>query len=66
MEIQCKGMRVKTWVNGNPVTDFDASGILDDEPHKQRGSGTVGCIAFQLHSHDELKIKFKNIFIREL
>lgn len=66
MEIYCQGMQVKTWVNGNPATHFDASGILDDELHKLRGSGKMGCIAFQLHSHDELKIKFKNIFIREL
>jgi len=66
MEILCQGMQVKTWVNGNPVTDFDASGILDDKLHRLRGSGTMGCIAFQLHSHDELKIKFKDILIREL
>jgi len=66
MEILCQGMQVKTWVNGNPVTDFDASGILDDKLHRLRGSGTMGCIAFQLHSHDELKIRFKDILIREL
>jgi hypothetical protein len=66
MEIICRGMRVKTLVNGNPVCDFDATGILDDELHKIRGSGISGCIAFQLHSNDELKIKFKSILIKEL
>jgi len=66
MEIICKGMRVETWVNGNVATDFDATGILDDELHTLRGSGHSGCIAFQLHSNDELMIRFKNILIREL
>jgi hypothetical protein len=66
MEIVCRGTKVETWVNENPVTDFDGAGILDDELHELRGSGTSGCIAFQLHSNDELKIRFKNISIREL
>jgi len=65
MEIICKGMKVETWVNGNVVTAFDATGILDDELHKARGSGLSGCIAFQLHSNDELKIRFKNLLIKE-
>jgi len=66
MEIICEGMKVNTWVNGNPVTDFEGAGILDDEQHKLRGSGSSGCIAFQLHSNDELKIRFKDILIKEL
>ena len=66
MEIVCRGMRVETWVNGNLVTDFDATGILDDELHKLRGSGDTGCLAFQLHSNDELMIRFRNLLIREL
>lgn len=66
MEIVCKGMKVETWVNGNHVTDFEGAGILDDEPHLIRGSGSSGCIAFQLHSNDELKIRFKDILIKEL
>ena len=66
MEIVCRGTKVETWVNGNLVTNFDGSGILDDELHKLRGSGISGFIAFQLHSNDELKIRFKGISIREL
>lgn len=66
LEIICKGMRVETWVNTNLVTDFDATGILDDELHRTRDSGISGCIAFQLHSNDELKIRFKDIVIKEL
>jgi len=66
MEIVCQGMSVKTWVNRNLVTDFDATGLLDDELHKLRGSGDSGCIAFQLHSNDELMIRFRDLLIREL
>ena len=66
MEIICRGMQVETRVNGHPVSDFDATGILDDTLHEIRQSGITGCIAFQLHSHDELKIRFKDIFIKEL
>ena len=66
MEILCEGMSVKTWVNGNLVTDFDADGILNDELHEIRNSGISGCFAFQLHSSDELKIRFKDIEAREL
>jgi hypothetical protein len=66
MEIICKGMEVETWVNGNLSADFDANGILDDELHNIRGSGVSGCFAFQLHSNDELKIRFKDIYIQEL
>jgi hypothetical protein len=65
MEIICVGMKVETRVNGNRVSDFDAAGILDDDVHGQRGSGVSGCIAFQLHSNDELKIRFKDILIQE-
>ena len=65
MEISCHGTRVETRVNGNKVTEFDGEGILNDDVHKFRGSGTTGCIAFQLHMGDELKIRFKDIYIKE-
>jgi hypothetical protein len=66
MEIICKGMEVKTNVNGNQVTDFNAEGILDDATHSLRKVGTAGSIALQLHRGDELKIRFRNILIKEL
>lgn len=66
MEIICRGMRIQTWVNGNPVSDFDASGVLDDDIHRAWQSGESGCIAFQLHMDDELLIKFRDIYIKEL
>ena len=65
MEIICKGMVVETLVNGNPVTVFNGEGILNDEVHRLQGSGERGCIAFQLHMNDELKIRFTDIYIKE-
>ena len=66
MEIICEGMHVVTIVNGNKVTDFDAEGILNDELHKVRNSGEKGFFALQLHTHDELKIRYKDIYVKEL
>lgn len=65
MELVCRGMDIKTLVNGNLVSDFNGDGLLNDEIHRLRGSGERGCIAFQLHMHDELKISFKDIYIKE-
>ena len=66
MEIICKGMRIQTRVNGNLVSDYDASGVSDDSIHRSWQSGERGCIAFQLHMNDELLIKFRDIYIKEL
>ncbi len=66
MEIICEGMHVSTLVNGNLVSDFNGEGILNDDLHKIRQSGEEGCMAFQLHSNDELRIRFKDINIKEL
>jgi len=62
----CKGMQIKTIVNGIVRTDWDASGILDSELHRQHNVGTKGHIALQLHTGDELRIKYKDIEIREI
>jgi hypothetical protein len=66
MEIICRGMRVNTIVNGNPVTDFNGEGILNNEIHILKRVGIEGFIALQLHRGDELKIRFRNIVIKEL
>jgi hypothetical protein len=65
MEIICRGMMVETRVNGNIVAEFNGEGILNDDVHQLRKSGKIGCIAFQLHMNDELKIRFKDIYIKE-
>ena len=60
----CKGMHIKTIVNGIVRTDWDAAGILDNEHHKKHHVGESGHFAFQLHDGDKLKIKYKDIRIK--
>jgi hypothetical protein len=66
LEIICDGMHVRTIVNENQVTDFDAEGILNDELHRIRNVGETGHIALQLHARDEIIIRFRDIVIKEL
>ena len=62
----CKGMKIKTIVNGIVRTDWDASGVLDNETHRKHNVGRKGHFALQLHSGDELLIRYKDIEIREI
>lgn len=62
----CKGMQIKTMVNGIVRTDWDATGILDNEAHQKNNVGQKGHFALQLHSGDELQIKYKDIEVREI
>ena len=66
LEVIAHGMQIRAFVNGNRVTRFDATGILDDENHTLHNVGSSGHLALQLHSHDELQIRFRNIYIREI
>jgi hypothetical protein len=66
LELTADGMNVTTRVNGRPVADFNGSGILDDAKHANARVGVTGHLALQLHSHDELRIRFRNIRIRTL
>ena len=62
----CKGMQIKTIVNGIVRTDWDAAGILDSDLHKKYKIDSAGHFAFQLHSGDELRIRYKDIMIKAL
>ncbi len=66
MELICQGTQIRTFVNGKRVSNFDASGILDDKIHENLGTGMKGHIALQLHSKDELLIRFRNLYIRPI
>ncbi len=66
VRIVCRGTRMQTFINGVAVADLDGAGILDDDKHAARNVGMRGHIALQLHSGDELKIRFKEIRVREL
>jgi hypothetical protein len=65
LEITARGMKIKTVLNGVTMVDYDGSGVLDDELHRQYGVGTRGVIGLQIHSADELLLRFKDIRIKE-
>jgi len=66
MTLICKGMQIKTIVNGVVRTDWDGTGVLDNEAHRKHNVGQKGHLALQLHNGDELRIKFKDIQIKEI
>jgi hypothetical protein len=66
MDIKVKGGQVQSWVNGVFVTDFNGQEILNDQIHKVRNVGVKGVIAFQLHSRDDVKVMYRDIYIRKL
>jgi len=66
MEITAQGTRIKSVLNGTTVVDYGGAGVLDDELHRQANIGMTGMIGLQIHSDDQLKLRFKDIRIREL
>lgn len=61
----CDGMRVTTKLNGLVRADWDAARVLDNAAHRSHNVGRRGHFALQLHSGDELRIRFREIKIRE-
>jgi hypothetical protein len=55
MRVKAKGTKIEAWLNG-----------MDNALHKKLNVGERGHIALQIHSGDELKIRYKDIYIREL
>ena len=66
LEITAQGMKIKSVLNGVTVVDYDGSGVLDDDLHKKENVGVRGVIGLQIHSYDELKLRFKDVRIKEL
>ena len=66
LEITVKGWSVVAFLNGTQITDFNSKVLLTGEGHKKYKVGEKGFIALQLHIHDELKMYYKDIMIREL
>lgn len=66
LTLRCTGPRVQTILNGVVVTDWNGAGVLDNAAHLQHRVGLKGHFALQLHSGDELRIRFKDIQVREL
>jgi len=66
LRIICQGLHVKTILNGIVVTDWDGTGVLDNAVHIKHNVGRKRHFALQLHSGDSLRIRFKDLWIREL
>jgi pimeloyl-ACP methyl ester carboxylesterase len=66
MEIIAKGMKITSRLNGVTVVDYNGAGVLDDPLHEAHHVGTKGLIGLQIHMYDELKLRFKDIRIKEL
>jgi CubicO group peptidase (beta-lactamase class C family) len=66
LELVCRGTRVITRVNGIVRTDWQAAGVLDNAAHQRHNVGRSGHFALQLHSGDELRIRYKDIEVRRL
>ena len=66
MTVICEGTRIRTIVNNILISDYDGSGVLDDKAHQKYRVGLNGHILLQVHKRDQVKIRFKDIEIREL
>jgi hypothetical protein len=66
LEITAVGTKITAVLNGVTVTEYDGAGVLDDDGHRARNVGAKGIIALQIHSGDELKIRFKEVEIKNL
>jgi len=66
LTIIARGAHVKTIVNDVVCADWDGTGILDNGAHRERNVGRTGYFALQLHTKDQIRIRFKDILVREL
>ena len=66
LEIKVEGLDVQSWLNGVQMTDLSGDGVLNDPTHKKYNVGESGFVALQLHIRDELKMYYKDIFVKEL
>lgn len=61
MMIMGEAGSIKAFLNGVQVTDFDNADMLEDSIHALKGVGSSGYLLLQIHTHDQLKIRFKDI-----
>lgn len=65
-EIRVEGWDIQSWLNGIQMTDLKGEGMLNDSIHRKYHVGETGFIALQLHTRDELKMYYKDIYLKEL
>ena len=66
LRIVAKGNNIQTFLNGNLVVDYNGDGVLNNAAHVAKNVDKKGHIALQLHKTNRLKMRYKDIFIREL
>lgn len=66
LEITANGTKLEAVMNGLTIMQWDGDGVLNDDNHKKYNVGKKGHIALQLHIKDELKMRYKDIIIKEL
>ena len=66
LQITAVGTKVTAILNGVTITDYDGTGVFDDNLHKKYNVGLSGFVALQIHRSDKLKIRFKDILIKDL
>lgn len=66
LQITAHGPHITVVLNGLIVTDYDGTGVLDDETHQTRGVGMNGHLALQIHTRDQVRIRFKDITLRKI
>ena len=66
LQLRAAGTKLRAVLNGVTLMDWDGTGVLDDEVHRQRNVGLRGHLALQIHRNDALRIRFKDIRVREL
>lgn len=66
LEVYADGNKIQAWLNGEMVTNFKDKKVLTNDAHKKYDVGKNGCLSLQLHTGDELKMKYKDIFIKRL
>lgn len=66
LRISACGAKLCADLNGVRIMEWDGTGVLDDEVHRKHNVGINGHIALQIHRGDQLRVRFKDIRVREL
>lgn len=66
LQLRAERTTLRAVLNGVILMDWDGAGVLDDAVHRQRNVGLRGHLALQIHRNDQLRIRFKDIRVREI
>jgi hypothetical protein len=64
LEITARGTKLSATLNGVLIMSYDGNGVLDDDLHQQQQVGIKGHLALQIHTGDQLKIRYREIRIK--